>query len=240
MSSSTTFCVATGRGGEGRGGRSLLAARPCEAAGSDQTSSSLPLPARLPSKSLDTSLSSVCLFSFSTSFKPSPLYSSSSSLYLPLPLTPSPRSYSQSAVPALLLLLLRGWSAAVRRCSASCWQKPSVGRCGFRTAPSRRACPWRARGRSSVRGRGRGLASGGSSSWSCGGGPWPAWRRCSAATGPSGGGWAGPWWAPSRCLLLCRRRLSDPSPAAGPPDGQVRPGASRGTWNKKLDYPPWY
>lgn len=108
MSSSTTFCVATGRGGEGRGGRSLLAARPGEAAGSDQTSSSLPLPARLPSKSLDTSLSSVCLFSFSTSFKPSPLYSSSSSLYLPLPLTPSPRSYSQSAVPALLLLLLRG------------------------------------------------------------------------------------------------------------------------------------
>lgn len=106
MSSSTTFCVATGRGGEG--GRPLLAARPCEAAGSDQTSSSLPLPARLPSKSLDTSLSSVCLFSFSTSFKPSPLYSSSSSLYLPLPLTPSPRSYSQSAVPALLLLLLRG------------------------------------------------------------------------------------------------------------------------------------
>lgn len=157
------------------------------------------------------------------------------------PLTLSPRSYSQSAVPALLLLL-QGWSAAVRWCSASCWQKPFVEHWGGlrlsllhlrRGGPNHLACPFRAWRRSYGHGRGRAL--GGSSSWSCGGGPWMAWRRCSAVTGPSGGGWAGPWWAPSRSLLLSRLlQQSDPLPTTGPPDGQVTPGASHGTWNHRL------
>lgn len=235
---------------EGEGGCLLLFSQgrlqPCKASSWDQTSSSHFFPP-FSCSSLHIPLNPLPpLFPLSASSAPLQASAFTSLLFillflqLPHPLTLSPRSYSQSAVPALLLL--QGWSAAVRWCSASCWQKPFVEhwgglrssllrpRCG---GPNHLACPFRAWQRSC--GRGRGPALGGSSSWSCGGGPWMVWRRCSAVTGPSGGGWAGPWWAPSHSLLLSRLlQQSDPLPTTGPPDGQVTPEASHGTWNHRL------
>lgn len=192
------------RGGELFAACSQGRGQPCEAASWDQTASSFS-PLIFPINPWKP-LSTVCLFStFIASVFTSLLF-----IFLPLELTLSPRSYSQSAVPALLLLL-QGWSAAVQWCSASCWRRPSAECWGdlplsllhpCHGGPSHLACPSLARQLSC--GHGHGLMLGGSSSWSCGAGPWTVWHRCSAGTGPSGGGWAGPWWAPSRFLVLCR------------------------------------